>query len=569
MHRYCILLLLFLLNIPRYSYLQAENSDSVAKPSFRDRIAIHTNTLGWLLLTPNVGFEYDIVHNDINKVSVLLSARYNWDSNHKSAPRYVYNILGAQAELRWYFRTRKREAWETDMVRNTEGLFNRILRSRHLLTAKNNPRTHRAYYIGPYINYDNVTLKLSDTGKQGTSFGAGVTFGYTAPLYIYGNGSAIDFEIGASVGVLNVAYDEFGYSSSDNCYIYKGKEKRWIPYPVLSDARLSLVYRPNPIRNQIKGFDEEELAHTKRMYELMAKYKEKNRLYMLSDSLEHWYDSLQRWNRVIENKNSRIKAINREIMSHETADSTMLLEELRPAYKYIEMPSKLLNHGSKRMLANKEMSSVEDFDIAYLNSLVKDHSKITTGNGVESIEDVLLKRYNNIRQIYLNNNDTVSKISYYELLVDAIPFINASIKQHNSSYVEKGVSQEANLLLKSLTYPTGVGNNAIVMPFVGIDSMYVKDTDGKSGSVLSLNEEIEARNLVKLSIVKDSLGIVDEEKQNTLSEDKVKNKEKQKKDKQKKDNLKKDNLKKDKQKKDKQKKDKQKKDKQKKDKQKK
>lgn len=528
MLRYSILFLLLLFNIPRYSYLQAENPDSVATPSFKDRIAIHTNTLGWLLLTPNVGFEYDIVHNDIRKVSVLLSARYNWDSNHKSAPRYVYNILGAQAELRWYFRTRKREAWETEMVRSTGGVLNRIFSSRRFLTAKNNPRTHRAYYIGPYLNYDNVTLKLSNTGKQGTSFGAGVTFGYTAPLYIYSNGSAIDFEIGASVGALNVTYDKFGYNSSDNCYIYKGEEKRWLPYPVISDARLSLVYRPNPIRNQIQKINEEKLEHTKRMYELRKTYEKRNSEFVVSDSIEYW-------NKEVEAKNSKIRAINKQILKHEGADSTMLLEELRPAYRYVQMPSKLLAYGSEKMLANKNISSIEELDVDYLNELVKEYPQITTGQGVESIEDRLLKSYNYIRQSYLDVNDSISEISYYELLVDAIPNINKySIEQHNNRYVVKGGNQEKDLLVKALTYPTGVGNNAYVLSFVGIDSIYIKDIDGKSGRKLSLNEEIEARNLVKLSIVKESLGIVDDEKLNALSEDKVKNKEKQKKNKKKK-----------------------------------
>jgi hypothetical protein len=74
-------------------------------------------------MTPNVGLEYDIVHNKYKKVSLNLSGRYNWNSNFKSTQRYVYNIAGAKAEARWYFRTYKREKWESDWMNSVEGFY--------------------------------------------------------------------------------------------------------------------------------------------------------------------------------------------------------------------------------------------------------------------------------------------------------------------------------------------------------------------------------------------------------------------------------------------------------------
>ena len=111
-------ILLFILLLCCSVVCSAATEDKEANDSvvlFKDRLGVRTNALNWFLMTPNVGLEYDIVHNKYKKVSLNLSGRYNWNSNFKSTQRYVYNIAGAKAEARWYFRTYKREKWESDL----------------------------------------------------------------------------------------------------------------------------------------------------------------------------------------------------------------------------------------------------------------------------------------------------------------------------------------------------------------------------------------------------------------------------------------------------------------------
>lgn len=563
MFKYCCLFITLLFCVPGTSYAIDEKVEKQDTVSFKERIGIHTNTLGWLLMTPNIGLEYDIVRTPYKKVSVLLSGRYNWNSNESSNSRYVYNVAGAKAELRWYFRTRQRlvfnpetnryDDWEKDMVNSTTGFFNRLFASRRFITARKNPRTHRAYYVGPYVGYDNVTLKLGSTGKQGSAIGVGLSFGYTAPLYIYDNGTAIDFELGASVGALNVEYDKFGYDSEDRCYTYKGKEDSQIlPYPVVSDLRLSLVYRFDPIKNQIIAVNTEKLEKEKKRYELRLKYEDnfdniwgldelptdyngryaryKASLAKYTDATERRNDSIERTklavseykdsvadahykvlsrlNSEINSKNQIIKRQNKRILEHENGDSTMLLELLRPAYAYIEMPKKLLNKGSEKTIPNKaDITSVADMETAFLSDLVERYSEIEDGEGVVSVETRLIREYNSIREMMiLNNNDSVSPVSYYELLVEAIPNINAfCIKAHNDRYVIGSAAAEGTDEVKARSFSLG-GGAAAVMGFLENNApIYLKEK--RTLSIKSMNDNIEARNMTKASEVENILGI--------------------------------------------------------------
>lgn len=591
MFKYCCLFITLLFGIPGTSYAAGDN-ENVEKQdtvSFKERIGVHTNTLGWLLMTPNIGVEYDIVHTPYKKVSLLVSGRYNWNSNESSSPRYVYNIAGAKAELRWYFRTRsyqreftginsetgQDEYWEWEReLEQSKGFFNRLFSSR-TYTARTNPRSHRAYYIGPYVGYDKVTLKLGSTGKQGSAIGAGVTFGYTAPLYIYDNGTAIDFELGASVGALNVEYDKFGYNSDDRCYTNEGKEdSKFLPYPVVSDLRLSLVYRFDPIKNQIVAVNTEKLEKEKEMYKLklnyedkfddiwsydelpegyngryarykasLAKYTDATRRY--NDSIERTklavseykdsvadahYKRLARMNSEINSKNQRIKRINKQILEHENGDSSLLLEQLRPAYEYAEVPKKLLNKGSERTIPNTaEIKTVADMNIPLLNSLVERYAEIEDGEGVVSVEKRLVAEYESTREkMLLSNNDSVSPISYYELLLSAIPNINSfCIKAHNDKYVTGGDAAEPTDEVNSRSYSIGGGKALPLLFLEKNEPIYLKEK--RTLSISSMNDEIEAANIVKLAKAEQTLGVKLDKKNDTDSDKKKTKKSKSKK----------------------------------------
>ena len=521
----------------------ANDAESVKSDSIeiKDRLGFHTNALGWLLMTPNIGVEYDIVHTDYKKISLLLHGRFNPATEQDMSSRYVYNVAGLKAEMRWYYRMRQRNEWEVDMVRSTKGLFNRLVAGKRLLTSRKNPRTYRAYYIGPYVGYDKFTLKYGSIGRQGTMFGAGVSFGYNIPLYIYNNGSGIDFELGASVGAVYLAYDKFGFNDEDHCYIDKGEhEGELFPYPVVSDLRMSLVYRMNPIRNQIKTYDSEILERDKMMYDLRMMYIDNyDNIYGLDEfpagyngkfavaadvnadsekykrALKKYKDSIAdnhkqiiaKLNREVKIKNDRIKEINRQIAEVAGDDSLYILDELRPAYNYIQMPNKLLSYGSDIMLSNDSATTIDDLDVKYLSELVSKYPYIQTETGVsESVEHRILGEHESLRQKLLNDNDTVSGILYFELLARAIPNVNIySVKAHNDAYLfGKEVEQEKeDCLIRRVYLFQKEGEDkptAAPLKFLeNMDTIYVKKDTTATEVISSLNEEIEARNLVKIA----------------------------------------------------------------------
>lgn len=545
-------------------------SDSV-KFGFEERMAIHTNTLGWLLMTPNAGFEYDVYRTRTRKVSVLVSGRFNPATNQEPQSRYVYNIAGAHLEGRWYFRTRQRREWEKDYVKTTPGFFNRLKKSTRFITARNNPSEQILYYVGPYIGYDKVTMKFGDTGKQGSALSAGLTLGYSAPLYTYDNGSAIDLELGASLGLINkVDYEEFSYNSEDKCYVYDGKEEsKILPYPVVSDLRLSLVYRMRPATEQTVVVDEKKVEYEQKTYEQRLIYMDNFDNIWGSDELPEGYngkfmpdedvviyseeymravskykDSIMRahyaeiaeYNREISQENERIRRINERILAIEGADSTMLIEELRPAYRYVQMPRNLLVSGSKSTLPNDSFTSVSDFNVRYLNELVSRYPMIKNEEGVASVDKRIMTDYALLREIHLAANDSTSPISYFELLVKAIPNINQfSIKPHNDKYIFREKSDSSSVVpIRYLSMSRDTlqhdSNNhgaaktlsKTAVPFLDGSQATIYLKEKGTGGIESMNDRIKAKNYVKITELENMFGVPISDESVNLREEELK-----------------------------------------------
>ena len=481
------------------------SSDSV---SFVDRLAIHTNSIGWALLSPNVAVEYDLVQSEYKKISLLLSGRYNWNSTEKNASRYVYNNLGLRAEGRWYFRTRKRLDWEKEMVSSADGWFTRMQMSSRFIKARKNPKVYRAYYVGPYVAYDDFSLKLAATGKQGSMIGAGVTIGYTAPLYLYNNGNSIDFEIGTSVGLHYADYEKFGYNGEDKCYVYKGKKKGVVP--MISDVRLSLVYRFNPINNQITTYDEQALDEEARIYRLNKLYEQANSSYVTSDTLFLL-------NRKIVEENDFVAKVNKRILKCEEADSSMLLTELYPLYSYLQLPKNILLKQDDVLLPNMNIDSVSQLGVQYLDGLVEKYSNILKADGVETVESLIIKHYQSLREKFLINNDTVSGISYFDLLVKVVPGINEyCIKPHNEQCVLMPVETAVADSVSVRNYFLGINDSgqaeSLSLNFVEYSKLfYLNDTIVQELNIVE-NERIKADNILKIRNAERMLGIVVEDK---------------------------------------------------------
>lgn len=513
---YATLLLCVILLHSSSSFANTQRNDTVRTP-FKDRIAVHTNSVDWLLMTPNIGLEYSFIQNDFNKVSFLLHGRYNPNSSTKFKPGYVYNIIGVRPEVRWYFRTR--EYFDTERELNSlESFWRRLFTRPYSFFAKENPRRYRAYYIGSYISIDKYTIKLGSTGYQGHAYTFGATAGYSIPLYRYKNGSAIDFELGVSVGLAFTSNDKFRYDTEGACFAYEGSRGMGIvPFPVVSDARVAFVYRFNSIRNQIQEVDQRKLKQDSIIYVLRKKYNESNKVYMFSNIPE---DSLKEWNSAIKTRNREIREINRRALNELGVDSAMLLQEYALYYPYIIIPEKYFSNFNM-MLPNKEITSVAELKSRYLDELIETYSGIKETSWknyagadltVQTLDARLVDKYmTGERATMMNNGDTISGIRLIEYLVSAIPDVNGQvIKLHNDIYhstgIEEGksdstavadidkISFQVKAVVPQMEF-TGTISTRTIAFVEGLDSVYLKKSDKQKP--YTRNSIIEADNIVK------------------------------------------------------------------------
>ncbi len=528
MLKYLYLSLMLLFCTPHFamaSQNMSEETDTTSTVKFADRISIHTNTLGWLLMTPNFGVEYDFVHNKHKKVSLLLSGKFNGQTNQKFDSRYVYNIAGAKAELRWYFRTRKIDdlgefpeerikngdysdfqgPWERERVEGTTGFLNKLWNSRRLVTAKKNPRRHRAYYVGPYAAYDKFSIKFTETGYQGSAIGAGLTFGYSAPLYIYNNGDAIDFEIGAGVGALLLDYDTYGYNGEDKCYTTETTGESTI-LPMLSDLRLSLVYRFDPIQEQAYEVNYDKLVKERHYYNLRKRYMEEMDTLVLSDSVKELYS---RYNKEVYNYNKVIADYNRQILKHEDADSADLLIEKAPLFDFVSVPQKILNFGSKKMLPNRDISSVEELDVDLLNKFSRDLRQIGElqrryNTPVASVDTLIINSY----RTAFSPEDTLKQetLSYYEYILALVPAINKqSIMRHNET-IFAGADAKTMAIDDTLRVAQVVGLPQHLQKLTKTTDYYLLESP-INFALSSKNDEVESDNWGKVETINKKYGI--------------------------------------------------------------
>ncbi len=486
---------------------------------FKERLGFHTNTLYWTLLMPNIGLEYDVVHNDSKKTSIMLSGRYNWNSDHKvnasNANRYLFNIMGAKAELRFYFRTKRKGKWQDALKqnKNIKGLYNKFYIHRGLMLSKDNPKSWRAYYIAPYISYDDFSIKLSKTGIQGSATSVGASFGYNTPLYIYNNGSAIDFELGASAGFVYTAYNKFEYNSEDNCYVRTAeKGGHLLPFPMITEIRMGFVYRFKSIKDQITKPSTRRIDELKKMYESFVNYEKIIKPY--NDTKDKKYispDSIALWRKTVEKKNEEIRKINAMYVQ---ADSSELLTELAYAYPFFEIPQNAFSKDIRKMLPNKKISSISELDNKFLNKIVSDYAGIKDeaqnnnknfAVAIESVETAMLKVYEDSRtSIFLNTGDSVAEISYINYLVGITNRINEqAVLSHNRKYFtgSKSVTNETMSKITRVKYAENDYRRNSGISFLDrADTLYLKNAE--SYTLKGFNDEIEFRNNIKLMNLK-------------------------------------------------------------------
>lgn len=215
--------------------------------SFKQRWGIKTNAVDWLLTVPNVGVEFDLGNTIRTKHTLNANLKWNWNTSHDYTPPILFNLFDARVEWRQYFRTRKRGGTTKDanlLKRLSETVFT---------TQRKNPRTNRAYYWGVYANAASYNFKIGKEGKQGTAYGAGLSLGYTAPLYGYKKGN-IDLEMGGAIGLLYTSYDTYKHDAESDCYpVVSSKGGHIVPFPVITDLRVAFVYRFMSVGDKYKA----------------------------------------------------------------------------------------------------------------------------------------------------------------------------------------------------------------------------------------------------------------------------------------------------------------------------
>lgn len=225
----------------------------------KERWAYKTNALEWLLTIPNFGVEYDLSKSVYNRMTIGVTAKYNWNTSHNYATPMVFNLTEFRPEFRYYWRHTQKTLRSPDDTSKVG--FGQWLRENIFTTDRKNPKDWRACYIGGYLSGGGYSVKLGKEGRQGQLYGIGVTFGYGIPLYQYEKG-AVDLDLGMSVGLALTKYDAFAHNPDGDYYTVlpeSSKGLHIVPFPVISELKVAFVFRKRSIDDKYKRVDQEKL----------------------------------------------------------------------------------------------------------------------------------------------------------------------------------------------------------------------------------------------------------------------------------------------------------------------
>ena len=232
-----VLLTGLLLMVPALSWAQLDSTavtalqavkgkGEVVKPiPFKERWAFKVNTVDWVLLMPNVGVEFDLSGSPMSHYTLGASVRYNGKPQFDSDQRFDFQIFDAKVELRRY--------WHPSLKMKRD--------------QKRKPKFWRTYYWGLYAGYTDYTLYMSK-GFKGSGVNVGASFGCEVSLLSFKHGG-LDLDLGLSAGGQYGKYDK---SEMDGDVRRITKTEGWgvIPFPLLQEVRVGLVYRFKSVRDK-------------------------------------------------------------------------------------------------------------------------------------------------------------------------------------------------------------------------------------------------------------------------------------------------------------------------------
>ena len=234
--KYCVLLMMLVSSSCVFAQKKMADDHKLDSLTFSDRISFRTNGFDWMMLLANVGIEYDLGRYNWSRNAIGLNVRANWNTKHTYNPGLVYNLMEVRAEFRNYWHTRK----TTNDLGPHRHTYEKILSGRR--RRPKHPRT--TWYRGGYFAYDDYSFLFGKEGVQGTAYTLGFQYGVIRPLYIFPSGKSVDLDFGFSAGFCLTDYEKFGYDSHTASYP-KGENMglKFVPFPVLTEARVGLVYR--------------------------------------------------------------------------------------------------------------------------------------------------------------------------------------------------------------------------------------------------------------------------------------------------------------------------------------
>lgn len=209
-----------------------------------DRWAFRVNALELLCTVPNAGVEFDLSSSPYNRLSLGISAKYNWNTYHSLAPKCVFNMFEVRPELRYWYNPKKKD----DSSEGNEQL------------AKKKSRQF-TYFTGGYISSGSYSIKPGTYGIQGPLFSLGAIWGFDFPMYSYRH-FALDFELGLAAGLALTKYDVFTMNRSGSDYVIvpeKSKGMHLCPFPVLTEVKACFVFRTLSIKDKYKKVDAQKM----------------------------------------------------------------------------------------------------------------------------------------------------------------------------------------------------------------------------------------------------------------------------------------------------------------------
>ena len=138
--------------------------------------------------------------------------------------------------------------------------YNKFTRNVTSGRGVDNPKNWRAYYLGIWAGFDDWNVSLTGNGKRGQGLGLGILGGYTIPLLPqkYPKEGSLDLDLGLAIGVKGVKYDAYTYVAANpegQRYVDNPAKSQtsWkiVPYPVIQDIHVSLVWRFRGIKNKV------------------------------------------------------------------------------------------------------------------------------------------------------------------------------------------------------------------------------------------------------------------------------------------------------------------------------